>query len=180
MSFIINIKKKASEFLLKKEFQNLKRNVRSTSLSNARTIALLFDASSKSEFDFVRNYIKKLKDDGKKVQALGFYNQKETPVMMNSKLEYDFFTLKDINWYYKPTSKAVVNYMNEPFDILINLCTKSVLPLLYVTAISKARFKVGVHRDKHIKYYDLLVHHRNEKDMTGFIHNIEKYLQNIR
>jgi hypothetical protein len=180
LSFVKNTRKKASEFLLKKEFQNLKRNVRSTSLSNANTVALLFDASSKSEFDFVRNYIKKLKDEGKKIQALGFYNQKETPVMMNSKLEYDFFTLKDINWHYKPTSKAVSIYMDEPFDILINLCTKTVLPLLHVAAISKAKFKVGMHRDKHIKYYDLLVHHRNENDMNGFIHNIENYLQNIR
>lgn len=180
MSIILKTKKKAAEYLLKRESQNVRRIVRSTNLNNAATIALLFDASSKNEFEFVRNYIKKLKDQGKKVQALGFYNQKETPVMMNSKLEYDFFTLKDINWHYKPTSKLVLNYMNEPFDILINLCTKTVLPLVHVAALSKAKFKVGIHKEKHIKYYDLLVHHRNENDMSTFINNIEKYLQYIR
>ena len=98
--------------------------------------------------------------------------------MMNSKLEYDFFTLKEINWHYKPTSSYVANYIEQNFDILINLCTKSVLPLLYVLALSKAKFKVGVHKEKYISYYDLLVHN-NDNDLQHFIHNIEKYLVNI-
>jgi len=179
MSIIIKTKRKTAEFLLKRETIKRKRVVRSVNFNKASSIGILFDATDKNEFEIVKAYIKKLKEDGKKIQALGFYNYKETPIMMNSKLEYDFFTLKEINWHYKPTSKFVNKYMEHSFDILINLCTKSVLPIMYVLALSKAKFKVGVYKEKYISYYDLLVHHQHDKDLKYFINNVEKYLTNI-
>jgi len=180
LSLVVKSKKKAAEFMLKRELRNFKRGIRSTSLNKASTVALLFDATNKQDFEIVKNYIKKLKEDGKKVHALGFYNFKETPVMMNSKLEYDFFTLKDINWHYKPTSKLVINYMEETFDILINLCTKTVLPIMYVLSLSKSKFKVGPYKEKYVQYYDLMVEQHNDGDLKNYIQNVEKYLQHIR
>jgi hypothetical protein len=179
MSLVIKTKRKASEFLLKREAKNRHRQVHSINFSKASNIGILFDASDKKDFETVKAYIKKLKDDGKKIQALGFYNYKETPVMMNSKLEYDFFTLREINWHFKPTSSFVNKYLDINFDILINLCTKTVLPLMYVLALSKAKFKVGMYREKYISYYDVLVHHNHEKGLPTFIQNLEKYLVNI-
>lgn len=179
MSFVKSTKRKASEFFLKRETKNRHRLVRSVNFNKANNIGILFDATDKNEFELVKQYIKKLKDEGKKIQALGYYNHKETPVMMNSKLEYDFFTLKEINWHFKPTSSFVNKYLEINFDILINLCTKSVLPIMYVLALSKAKFKVGMYREKYVSYYDLLVHHQQEKGLPIFIQNIEKYLINI-
>jgi len=179
MSLINRTKQKASDFLLKKEVLKRKRNVRSVNFKKAINIGILFDASEKIEFEIVKLYIKKLKEQGKKVQAIGYYNLPQTPVMMNSKLEYDFVTAKEINWHYKPKGSITNFFIEQNFDMLLNLCTKNCMPLMYLLALSKAKFKVGTYREKYIAYYDLLVHHQKEKDLNNFIANVEKYLENI-
>ena len=35
-------------------------------------------------------------------------------------LQFDFFFLKDLNWYYKPQNYIIKNFLEKEYDILIN------------------------------------------------------------
>ena len=71
--------------------------------------------------------------------------------MSFTKIEYDFFNIKDLNWYYKPQNYIIDNFIQKEYDILINLCDSSVIPIKYLVASSIARFKIEFLK-KTIKY----------------------------
>ena len=179
MSIVKKTRKKAGEYFLKKEFANVARNVAAVNFEEAETIALIFDATDKDEFEVVKKYIKKLKENKRKVRAIGFYDGKEEPTLMSSKLEYDFFSRKQLKWYLKPNDPIVENFMHEPFDLLINLCMNYKTPLLYVTALSRAKFKVGKAHPKYAPYYDLMLNVEDNIGLQNFIMLAEKYLNMI-
>lgn len=179
MSIVKKTQKKAGEYFLKKEFAAIERKRATVNFNEAETIALIFDATNKEEFELVKKYIKKLKENKRKVRAMGFYDGKEEPTLMSSKLEYDFFSRKQLKWYLKPNDPVVENFMLEPFDLLINLCMNYKTPLLYITALSRAKFKVGKEHPKYAPYYDLMLNVDDATGLQNFITLAEKYLSMI-
>ncbi len=179
MSIVKKTQKRAGEYFLKKEYANRQRKAVAVNYNDAETIALIFDATHKDEFELVKKYIKKLKEQKRKVKALGFYDEKESPALMSSRLEYDFFTKKSLNWYLKPSDPLVENFINEPFDLLINLCMNFKTPLLYVTALSKAKFKVGREHKRYAPYFDVMLKTNDDTSLKDFISLCEKYLSMI-
>ncbi len=179
MSIVKKTRKKAGEYFLRKEFTDVKRQKKSVNFEEAETIALLFDATVPEEFEVVKKYIKSLKDNKRKVRAMGFYDAKEQPALMSSKLEYDFFTRKQLKWYLKPDDPIVENFISEPFDILINLCSNHKMPLLYIMALSRATLKVGRSHPKYEAYYDIIIEVPAETGISSFIQLAEKYLNMI-
>jgi hypothetical protein len=182
MKLVENTRSKAGELFLKKEFERIKNNRHKqvSTFKSAEIVALLFDASDPEEFELVKKYIKRLKEEKIKVKALGYYHSKEMPALMASKLEYDFFTKKQLKWYLKPDNPIVENFINEPFDLLINLSMKTLTPLLYVMALSKAKFKVGLHNNKYLKYYDLTIKMPAGSHLRAFIPAVEKYVNMLK
>ncbi len=176
MSIVKKTQKKAGEYFLKKEFAAINRKKAVVNFEEAETIALVFDATNKEEFELVKKYIKKLKENKRKVRAIGFYDGKEEPTLMSSKLEYDFFSRKQLKWYLKPNDPIVENFILEPFDLLINLCMNYKTPLLYITALSRAKFKVGKQHPKYAPYYDLMFDVEDNVNLQNFIALAEKYL----
>jgi len=179
LSIVKKTRKKAGEYFLKKEFENIVRNKSAVNFEEAETIALIFDATDKEEFEIVKRYIKKLKENKRKVRAIGFYDGKEEPTLMSSKLEYDFFSRKQLKWYLKPNDPIVENFIHEPFELLINLSMNYKTPLLYITALSRAKFKVGKQHPKYAPYYDLMLSVDDNIDLQKFIPLTEKYLNMI-
>ena len=179
MSIVAKTKKRAGEYFLQKEFAAIKRNKQVVNFEKAETIALIFDATDRDDFELVKKYIKKLKDNKRKVRAIGFYDGKDEPAMLSSKLEYDFFSRKQLKWYLKPNDLVVENFIHEPFDLLINLCMNYKTPLLYITALSRAKFKVGKQHKKYAPYYDLMLDVDDTMGLKEFITVTEKYLMMI-
>src|ERR1035441_1053203 len=98
MSLIQNIKDAFGNYFLSMERKSVHRNKKFMNMEEAKTIGIVFDATDKEDFELVKKYVLYLKEMKKKVKAIGFFNQKESPPMAFSKLEYDFFSLKDLLW----------------------------------------------------------------------------------
>jgi hypothetical protein len=173
------VKLKVAEFFLKRLADEKKRKPRAIGLNEANNIGIIFDASEKENVEIIKRFVASLKEEKKKVQVLGYYNLKELPNELNSKLDYDYFSKKDINWHYKPSNPVIFNFTNEPYDILLNLTTTSILPIQYVFVMSKASFKVGRAIAKHIPFYDLSIEANDESSLTQLTTIFTKYLKMI-
>lgn len=145
-------------------------------MDEARTVGIVFDATDNENFDLVRKYITYLKEMKKRVKAIGFYNQKETPAMAYSKLEYDFFSLKDLNWYNFPNNIYVRNFMEDEYDILLDLNIHDSFPLKYISSLSKAKLKVGKNSEINSSIFDLMIAVDSSKGLKSFLRNIDTYL----
>jgi hypothetical protein len=179
MSIVQKTKNKAGEYFLRSEAAGIQRKRKAANLDSADTIAIIFDATDNTEFDIIKKYIKKLKEDKRKVRALGFYDAKDSPAIMASKLEYDFFTRKQLKWYLKPDDPIIQNFLDEPFDILINLSLHPKTPILYLVALSHAGFKVGASHKKFNPWYDLIIQTPLD-NLNTLIANTEKVLAMIK
>lgn len=176
MSFIHNIKNSFGSYFLKQEAKRLYRKKMFVNMQEVITIGIVFDATDQEDFNLVKKYITYLREMKKKVKAIGFFNQKEIPPMTYSKLEYDFFSAKELNWHNFPTSIYVKNFLEDEFDVLLDLNIYNHLPLKYISTLSKAKFKVGKKSDENNSTFDLMIEIDETKSLKYFLRNIDTYL----
>lgn len=175
MSFIKNWRIKAGYYFLKKMLPLVQRKKHFESFAKAKTVGIVFNATNKEEFELVKQYVRYLKDADKKVKALGFFNTDKVPNLTYTKLEWDFFSIKDLSWNYIPNKKIIENFINEEYDILIDLNLHHDFPLYYIASLSKAHFKIGKFNTN--ADYDLMIEMPKDKGLKYYLRNVDQYLQ---
>lgn len=176
MNIIQKIKNGFGNYLLSQEIKSLRREKAFLNLEDAKTIGIVFDATSNENFMLVKKYISYLKDMKKRVKGIGFYNQKEVPLMTYSKLEYDFFSLKDLSWNNSPNNVYVTNFIEDKYDVLLDLNINDLFPLRYISSLSKARFKVGMKSDRNTSIFDMMIEVQDTTNLKYFLRNMDTYL----
>ena len=124
----------------------------------------------------MKKYVIYLKEFKKKIKVLGFYNIKEVPDFAYSKLEYDFFSLKDTDFLGRPKHILIDNFISEDFDLLIDVNVKKHFSLKYISALSNAKFKVGEYNVESVDIYDLMINIEKERTLKYFLKQIDIYI----
>lgn len=176
MSVISKLKRTAGEYFLRSEAAGISRKRTVSNLETAKSVALLFDAENPENYELVKKYIKYLREGKKRVHAIGFFNTKHLPQTEYAKLDYDFFSRKELNWWGKPTVRFIDNFVNEEFDILINFSLDDSFPLKYIAALSKAKMKIGKHDEGEEQLYDIFIQQPEGKSFKFFMRQIDHYL----
>ncbi len=125
---------------------------------NAKRIALLYDAGPDGKTAFINKIINNLEHDGKIVRAIGFFNQKRIPegVIVNQKV--GFFSKKSFSVWMYPKSETVRKFIDQPYDLLIDLTVQPHFMVKYVAGITKASYKAGAHHSDYLSVFDLLLY----------------------
>ncbi|MAB94540.1 MAG: hypothetical protein P8P82_03535 [Flavobacteriales bacterium] len=178
MQFIEDIKKKVGKWVFKRELKINKRRKEVCNLESAKSIGILYDASSEEQINLVRPFVSFFFDLKKDVKALGFVNAKELSYCHVPKLQYDFFYKKDLNWYYKPQNYIIDNFIKKEHDILINLTDSSVIPIKYLVASSLAHFKIGIYEENY-EIYDLMISLTDDRSQQKLMNEIKHYINLI-
>lgn len=144
--------------------------------STIKTVGIVFDATNPEDFELVKRYVLYLREHRKKVKAMGYFSTKHIPDLAFSKLEYDFFSTKELNWFGKPSSIVIQNFIDEEYDLLIDLNINDHFPLKYISALSKANFKVGKFNEKGLEIYDMMIDSDNTKTLKYFLRQVDIYV----
>ena len=175
------IKTKIAHFIFYREFASHLREQKMVSFKDAKTIGIIYDSTEEKNYEIIRRYVKDLRDNYKKdVLALGFYDKKDLPPTRLAKLGLDFFTRKSLNWHYRPVAPVVKNFMAKDFDILIDLHTKSSIIFRYVTASTKAKFKIGRYDKTSALFYDFMISVGDSITLSAFIDQVNHYLNLLK
>jgi hypothetical protein len=78
-----------------------------------------------------------------------------------------------------PVNPVVKNFINEKFDILINLNSGKCFPLKYISALSKARFRVGRYNSQNAVCFDMMIKLHGEPTLKTVVEEIENFLRLI-
>jgi len=178
MQFIEDFKQKVGKWVFQRELKTNKRTKEVCNLDNAQSIGILYDATSEEQIKIIKPFVSYFFDLKKDVKALGYVNSKQLSFHHTPKLQYDFFYQKDLNWYYKPQNYIIDNFVKKEYDILINLCDSSIIPIKYLVASSIAHFKIGVHEENY-EIYDLMISLKDDKSMEKLMHEIRHYINLI-
>ena len=174
MQFVEDIKQKVGDFFFKRELISNPRQREVHNLHTAQSIGILYDATEMEDMLKVSEFVNTLFQTKKDVKALGFVNLKELTHHHMPMLQFDFFFLKDLNWYYKPQNYIIKNFVEKDYDILINLCDSACIPIKYLAGKSQAKFKVGKYEED-IDLYDMMIDVK-EKTLSALIKEIHHYL----
>lgn len=178
MKFFHKIKSLIGEARLKKGSARTDRAF--LNIDQAKTIAVIFDATNIDHLEIVKKYVGKLKERKKNIKAVGFFDMKITPQNISySKAEFDFFNLKELTGINQPSSPYIQTFIKEPFDILVDLNIQNKFPLRSIMLQSAAKFKVGIDIPENQQTHDLLISVKPEEGLVHFLNQVERYLEMI-
>lgn len=167
------------KYNLKKELPRIIRKRKMINLKDARKIGILYILDEVPDYDRVSEFVAKLQHDRKEVKALGFVKNKSLISRFLPKLSYDFFSKKDLNFFYKPFHNNIKDFIEKEFDILIDLSIKDSLPLKYISGLSVALCKVGRFSDEDLACFDLMIDVRKGTGISEYIEQVVHYLSII-
>lgn len=190
MKLIQNIRTSIGYYFLNKQLKSAagRRKRRFYNIQNAQKIGILFLVDNYENCRSVINYCKLLKNEKKSVSALGYIPKKIYPTQGEQYLPelkqiqekgINYFSYQNVNWFNKPTRDIVNQFIQQDFDVLIDLSLSNVLPLRYIAGLSKAKFKVGRFGPDNSNYYDLMLNIDDTTSMHDYINFIKHYLKSI-
>jgi len=179
LSIVTKIRESTGRIILKREAARLIRERRIMNLGEAKRIGVLYYLTDEPTYRTISDYVKRLQDSGKMVKALGYVESKRMTGQFLPKLSYDFLYPTGLSWNFKPVSHASKEFMETDYDILIDLSTSDYLPLLFITGLSKARFKAGMQSDLRAAYLDIMINLGEQDGLDELIKQIDHYLSII-
>jgi hypothetical protein len=175
MSFLQKIQLRLYNYFLSQKLKNSKVDRKAVSFDKAKRIGILFDATNPDNEVIVSAYKHNLQNSGKQVDMLAYVDDK----LEHNTTLFKYFNRKNLNWSLQPTSSIVEQFIETPFDILLNLHIDTVPPLEYVSALSKAHLRVGQFRDDKEYCYDLMIDIPEEDNLGNFISQLDALLKAI-
>ncbi len=150
---------------------NLHLQKPNASLSKVKTVGIIIDETYFFEKEQLIDLIvsKNIKEINIKVIV---YNNKTRKSIVYAR---PTFSNNAINFNGKIVSVIVNDFINEPFDLLISFYEEEKIPLLLITELSKATFKVGFATiDKRLHH---LIIDTNIENYKIFVQELFKYLK---
>jgi hypothetical protein len=144
----------------------------------ARKVGIVYVVEDEAAHNQVRNYVKRIKEEFgiSSIMALGYSDHKVLPHYLHAKLNFDAICQKDLNWYRIPQGNTVQNFMAEEYDILIDLTLEDRLPIQYIVAKSRARFKVGRLTEGNKRLLDMMIDMAGSRSLPQYIQQVHRYL----
>ena len=70
----------------------------------------------------------------------------------------------------------IQNFINEKYDVLLDLNINDHFSLKYISALSKADFKVGKFSTLGVEIYDMMIDSDNTKTLKYFLKQVDIYI----
>ncbi|MCB0396947.1 MAG: hypothetical protein KDD36_09855 [Flavobacteriales bacterium] len=181
MSPVHNLKKKAGEFFLATELRKDNRQRKVVGFQEARKIGIVYPvtAGDDKEQDILKKYALYLKEERKQFHFLGYVDRMKIPEHLKDTMDHSFFSRSDLNWYLRPVRGNAQRFLDQEFDVLIDLSIRDSVPLLYICGLSGARFKIGRMRPSGNNIFDMMISLDGEVTMKELFKQIDHYLNVI-
>ncbi len=163
-------------FLINREIRRNIRVKKHVDFKDVRSVGVLFLLESEGKFNQLDKLIKELIARGKDVKMIGFFPEKIIPNFFIQKLKIDIFTKKDTNLLGFPKSEVVREFIEHDFDLLIDLTVDDILPIEYISGMSRAGFKAGRYRDEMVKVFDLMISKPQDMSFEAYINSMIGYI----
>ena len=172
MGLIKMVRLRFQRHFLNKELKQRHRSPQSMNWRDAKSIGVLFDATDLDIRQTALKFKEKLKKEGKKVRLLGFFDGDQN----NANFTFAHFNRKQIDWAFRPAAREVQEFIETPFDLLLNIEPITREHTEYIAALSRARLKVGPVAD-YFDCYDLMIEAADNRNVHAFIQQTEGLLK---
>lgn len=179
MAFFDAIRMKLALSKIKQDAERVLRNKQVFNLDEAKTIGIAFEFTTSEDFELLKKYVLYLRELKKKVKVIGYYTGKVEPAVQYSKVDYDFVTEKSFTWWGKSSGHIVTNFVEEPYDVFIDINFNDTIALRHIGYCSAASFKIGRYIEDAETPFDMLISVTKESGLKTYLREVDTYLQKI-
>jgi hypothetical protein len=166
--------------LLRNKLARTKRKVFYSNINLVKSIGIVWDASRPEEFSILSRFHQKMHERNIKVKILGYFPGTELPDQYTAIRYFTCIRKDELNLFYKPLSPEATAFINNRFEILIDINFNNLFPLQYISSLSNAGFKVGLFEsDVGDNPFDLMMELKNPVNIESYLNQIIVYLEMI-
>lgn len=171
---------KIGNSILSKKFERTRRKVFYSSISQVKTIGIVWDASRIKDFNSLSRFYQRMHDRNIDVKIIGFYQGKELPDQYTAIRFLTCIRKKEISVFYIPDSAETEYFIKNRFDVLIDINFDKNFSLCYITKLSQAGFKVGLFdSDSGASTFDLMIEMKKNVPVDNYLNEVVRYLEMI-
>jgi hypothetical protein len=181
MELFKNIRLKIGDAILSKKASRLERKVSYSSFGDIRSIGIVWDASRPSEFLCLSRFHQQMQSKKIEVKIFGYYPGKNLPDQYTAIMYLTCIRKDEISKFYLPMTSEANTFINNPFDVLIDINFDRQYPLRYITMLSRAKLKVGLYENGSSgSSADVMMELKRPVDLDSYLTHILHYLEMIR
>lgn len=155
---------------LKQELAKVNRTPVVRNIAAIKKVGVLWQPQQKEAVNYLRNYFNK---SHILFRSYCVFDELSNPNPGNNAL-----TTADLNWWGIPKPEKTHDFMQAHFDVLLNIALKQNFVLDYITALSRADFKVGWSPEA-VNHFDLNINIGENQDSMFLVKQQIFYLAQL-
>lgn len=162
-------------------YRKQQRVVNIITLANAKSVGILWNPADEESIETYELLGQILNEKGIKSFGIAFINPKRENETLATVSNSWLISNSNISFWGRPKSEDGIQFMQQDFDILIDLSINKCIALQYILIHSSARFKVGWKSEDPNVYdleIDVIANPRCRFLMEQIIHYLEKLNEN--
>jgi hypothetical protein len=180
MELFKNIRIKIGDTLLNNRIARIKRKTHYSNISEVKNIGIVWDATKVDDFALLSRFYQKMHESKTEVKILGYFPGKNLPNQLTAIRYLSIIKKEELNIFYHPVSTDTNKFVNDRFDVLIDLNFKKLLPLQYISSLSKASLKVGLFESETRNTpFDLMMDVKRPVNVEEYLNQVVHYLEMI-
>jgi hypothetical protein len=159
--------------------KRLHRRKKFNNLRNAHKIGIVWAGDRTDDFESISKFHQEMQTRGIQVDILCYYPGKILPDKYTALRYLNCFKRTDLSFLYLPQPPEVIEFMNTPYEILIDINFRKHFPLFYVTSLSVAEFKIGAGNAIDNESLDMTIELNNDDKVDFYLEQVKFYLDMI-
>jgi len=165
--------------VLKKRLKKTRRNKKFNNLRNSHKIGIVWDGSNTSDFDGITEFYQEMLKKNIQVDIICYYPEKVLPDKYTAIRYLTCVKRSDLNYFYIPQSYDINEFINTPYEILIDINPNNYFPVEYISVLSRAEFKVGCNMSSYCDKMDMTIKISEGDDPEYYLKQAKHYLEMI-
>ena len=162
------------ELKTRRYLEKNKVNRANQAYGTASTVGIIFSTEDLKKHKLVKKFKHRLEEDGKTVNVLTFLPKGH----QNFEFMFDFFTIKELNFWGMFNSEAVTKFAAQPFDYLFYLDQEGSPLIRNIMAMSKAKCRIANYEEENAKFCEMMVQAPNGS-FQGLLEDMYKYTKKL-
>jgi hypothetical protein len=180
MELFKNIRLKIGDGILRNKVAKTDRKPHYSNIHQVKNIGLVWDASKIDDFTYLTRFFQKMAEAKTDVRILGYFPGKNLPNQYTAVRYLSIVKREELNIFYHPVSSETNSFITNHFDVLIDLNFKKLLPLQYISSLSKASLKIGLFESEAGNPpFDLMMDMKSPVNIEDYLNHVLHYLEMI-
>src|SRR3989339_1010927 len=176
MDLFKNTRLKIARAVLKKRAARSNRKMVYNNFTRVKTIGIVWDASKQNEFQALSGFHQRMMERNIDVKIIGYYEGKNLPDQYTALRYLTCFRKPEINLLHIPDSTDIKSFINNKFDILIDINFEKLFFLAYITTLSKASLKAGLYdADDTDASFDFMMEIKKPVNINDYLNQVIQY-----